>query len=68
MYLDRLYDGTYVYTGGRTPMTVVLSGMAPVVRNAYTIFGFDGNLGDGRFSVALSPGQTREVFVFYYYV
>lgn len=64
--LDRQYDGTYVYTGGRSPMTVQLVALAPVVRNAYTVFGVDG--GDGwTFTVSLYPGNTRQVTVFYYY-
>jgi hypothetical protein len=64
--LERRYDGTYVYTAGSDTMSLQLSGLAPVVRNAYQVIGADGGSGD-TYTVSLTNGETREIFVFYYY-
>jgi hypothetical protein len=47
-------------------MNVELYGLAPVVRDHYRVFGADSEI-EGRFVVDLVDGETREVFVFYYY-
>jgi hypothetical protein len=65
-WMDRQYNGAYIFNAGPQTMNLQLSGLAPVVRNAYQVFGADS--GDGStFTVSLSDGETREVFVFYYY-
>lgn len=64
--LDRQYNGEYVFTAGPGTMNLELSGLAPVLRDAYQVIGFDGVNGD-TFTVALVDGETREIFVFYYY-
>jgi hypothetical protein len=64
--LDRQYNGAYVYTAGSIVSSVQLSGLAPVVRDTYQVMGFDGVYGD-TYTINLTTGQTREVFVFYYY-
>lgn len=64
--LERRYDGAYVYTAGPDTMSLQLSGLAPVVRNAYQVIGADGVNGD-IYTVNLVAGEIREVFVFYYY-
>jgi hypothetical protein len=63
--LDRLNNGAYVYEAGTHTMNVELSGLAPVVRNAYQVFGFDDVTGDA-YAFNLADGETREVHVFYY--
>jgi hypothetical protein len=66
MWLDRQSNGAYVYNAGPQTMNVELSGLAPVVRNAYEVIGADS--GDGStFTVNLSDGETREIYVFYYF-
>ena len=64
--LDRQYDGAYVYNAGPHTMNVELSGLAPVLRDAYEVFGFDSVDGE-TYSFNLVDGETREVFIFYYY-
>jgi hypothetical protein len=64
-WLDRQYDGAYVYTAGPATMNVQLSGLAPVVRNAYLVVGADSVSG-AISTVNLANEETREVFVFYY--
>jgi lysophospholipase L1-like esterase len=64
--LDRQYNGEYVYTANPGTMNVELRYLGPVVRDAYQVFGTDG--GDGSsYTVNLIGGETREVFVFYWY-
>jgi hypothetical protein len=65
-FLDRQYNGAYVFTAGPGTMNLELSGLAPVLRDAYQVVGVDGVNGD-TFTVDLVDGETREVFVFYYY-
>ena len=66
MYLDREFDGAYVYQAGPNTMNLQLSGLAPTVRDDFEIFGTDG--GDGSaFTINLANGEVREVYVFYYY-
>jgi hypothetical protein len=64
--LDRQYNGEYVYDAGPGTMSVELSGLAPVVRNAYQVIGADGASGDA-YTVNLTDGETREVYVFYWF-
>lgn len=64
--LDRAYNGAYLYTAGPLTMSVDLTGLAPVVRDDYQVFGFDSVNGD-TYTINLSPGESREVFVFYYF-
>jgi hypothetical protein len=47
-------------------MSVELSGLAPVVRNAYQVFGADNASGD-TYTINLVDRETREVFVFYWF-
>jgi len=63
--LDRQSNGAYVYEAGTHTMNVELSGLAPVVRNAYQVFGFDDVNGE-TYTFNLADGETREVAVFYY--
>jgi lysophospholipase L1-like esterase len=63
--LDRQYDGTYSYTAGSQTMNLQLSGLAPVVRNAYQVVGADAVNGE-TYTVNLADGETRQVFIYYY--
>jgi hypothetical protein len=63
--LDRESNGAYVYNAGTFTMNVDISGLAPVVRNAYQVFGYDAVQGE-TFTFNLQDGETREVFVFYH--
>jgi hypothetical protein len=65
-WMDRQHNGEYVYNAGPMTMNVELYGLAPVVRDHYRVFGADSEI-EGRFVVDLVDGETREVFVFYYY-
>ena len=63
--LGRQDDGTYVYTSSQAS-GVTLSGLAPVLRDAYQVFGSDG--GDGStYTVHPAPGEVRQVTIYYYY-
>ncbi len=64
--LDRQYNGEYVFAAGPGTMSLQLSGLAPVLRDGYTVVGSDSVNGE-TFTVALVDGETREIFVFYYY-
>ncbi|MGB3330069.1 MAG: hypothetical protein WBA46_14005 [Thermomicrobiales bacterium] len=64
--LARQGDGTYVYDAGPGTMNLHLSGLAPVVRDSYQVFGADGGDGAG-YTVNLTNGEVRQVFIFYYY-
>jgi hypothetical protein len=67
MWLERRdYDGAYIYDGSSGTMNVQLSGLAPVVRNSYLVFGDDFEDGS-TFTVDLADGETRELYIFYYY-
>jgi hypothetical protein len=63
--LDRQYNGAYVYHASTFTMTVEISGLAPVVRNAYQVLGFNSVSGE-TYTFTLADGETRQVFVFYY--
>lgn len=65
--LDRQPDGTYVYTGSSPAATFILEGLAPVVRDSYTVVGHDSADGAGRYQINYSSGGTRQVFIYYYY-
>lgn len=63
--LGRQDDGTYVYTSSQAS-GVTLSGLAPVLRDAYQVFDSDG--GDGStYTVHPAPGEVRQVTIYYYY-
>ncbi len=64
--LDRQYDGAYVHNAKSATMNLRISGLAPVVRDDYEVFGVDGSDGNGYF-VNLVDGESREVFVFYWF-
>ena len=64
--LDRQSSGAYTYNAGPMTMNILLSGMAPVVRDAFHVVGVDGVNGD-TYTVNLVNGETREIFIFYYY-
>ncbi|MCO5219969.1 MAG: prealbumin-like fold domain-containing protein [Thermomicrobiales bacterium] len=64
---DRQYDGAYIYNAFPLTMNVELSGLAPVLRDAYTVIGADGEYA-GNYTVNLVDGEIREVFIFYYYL
>jgi murein DD-endopeptidase MepM/ murein hydrolase activator NlpD len=64
--LDRQNNGAYIYNAGPETMNLVLSGMAPVVRDAYEVVGADSVNGDA-YTFNLANGETREVFIYYYY-
>lgn len=64
--LDRQYDGAYIFAAGPYMMNIFLSGLAPVIRDAYTVIGADGTTNVG-YSMILTDGETREVFIFYYF-
>lgn len=65
--LEREYDGTYVYEASSPAATIILDGMAPVVRDSYSVFGHDSIDETGRYWINYSDGGTRHVFVYYYY-
>jgi len=64
--LDRQHDGAYIYKAGPNTMNLMLMKMAPAVRDDYQVVGADGMNGD-TYTVNLVDGETREVFVFYYF-
>ena len=64
--LDRANNGAYLYTAGPNTMNLDVTGLDPSVRDAYQVFGFNGVSGDV-YTFNLSPGEVREVFVFYYF-
>lgn len=66
MWLDRQYNGEYVFNAGPYTMNLELMGLAPVVRDAYYVVGADAVDG-GTYTVYLSDGEVREVYVFYYF-
>lgn len=65
-WMDRQYNGAYIFNAGPQTMSLQLSGLAPVVRNAYQVIGADSGNGS-TFTVNLVDGETREVFIFYYF-
>jgi hypothetical protein len=65
-WLERQYDGAYIYSAWPLTMNVELLGLAPVVRDAYQVIGADGVNGNTH-SVHLVDGEVREVFIFYYF-
>lgn len=66
MWMDRQYNGAYIFNAGPYTMNVSLSGLAPVVRDGYTVIGADSVNGD-QVNINLVNGETREVWVFYYF-
>lgn len=66
MWMDRQDNGAYIFNAGPYTMNVTLSGLAPVVRDGYTVFGADSVDGD-QVTINLADGEVREVWVFYYY-
>jgi hypothetical protein len=64
--LDRQYDGAYIYNAGPLTMNVHLGRLAPVVRDAYQVIGADSVNGDS-YTINLADGETREIFIFYYF-
>ena len=66
MWMDRQYDGAYIFNAGPNTMNVQLSGLAPTERDAYTVIGHNGESGGG-YNINLVNGETRQVHVFYYY-
>lgn len=67
VWQDRMNNGAYIYEAGPNTMNLQLSGMAPVLRDGYQVFGHDSVNGD-QYTVNLVDGETREVYVFYYYL
>ncbi len=67
MWMDRQSDGAYIFNAGPNTMNVTLSGLAPVVRDGYTVVGADSVYGD-QATINLVNGETRHVYVFYYYL
>ncbi len=67
MWMDRKHNGAYIFNAGPYTMNVTLSGLAPVVRDGYTVVGADSVDGD-QATINLVDGETREVWVFYYYL
>lgn len=66
MWMDRQHNGAYIFQAGPYTMNVTLSGLTPVVRDGYTVIGADGVSGD-QVTINLTDGETREVFVFYWF-
>lgn len=64
--LDREYNGEYVHNAKSATMNLRITGLAPVVRDDYQVFGADGADGDA-YTVNLVDGETREVYVFYWF-
>jgi hypothetical protein len=64
--LDRQYDGAYIFDAGPYSMSVALSGLAPVVQDAYQVVGADSTNGYV-YIINLADGETREIFIFYYF-
>lgn len=64
--LDRQYNGAYVFHANSGKMDITLSYLSPVVRDAYRVIGSDLDFGDDHIFY-LVDGETREVFIFYYY-
>ena len=64
--LNRGYNGEYVHNAKSATMNLRLTGLAPVVRDDYQVIGADGADGNG-YTVNLADGETREVYVFYWF-
>lgn len=65
-FLDRQYNGAYIYGAGPHTMNLQITGLAPAVRDGYQVFGFDSVSGE-YYTINLIDGETREVFVFYWF-
>jgi hypothetical protein len=63
--LPRQNDGTYEFTTPRGILTVALMDLEPVLRDSYVISGIDEQV-DTVWGVYLSPGEVRDIWVFYY--
>jgi hypothetical protein len=62
--LNRQDNGAYVYTAANIA-NVKLGGLAPVVRDAYQVIGFDSTNGE-TYTINFAGGEVREIWVFYY--
>lgn len=65
--IPRQYDGTYEFSTPRGILNVALIDIAPIVRNAYVIYGADLQLDGDAWGIYLTPGEDRDIWVFYYY-
>lgn len=65
-WMDRQYNGAYIYHADQYTMNLQISGLAPSVRDSYQVFGFDGVNGE-YYTINLTDGETREVWVFYWF-
>jgi murein DD-endopeptidase MepM/ murein hydrolase activator NlpD len=67
MGLQREYDGTYIFhASGEGGYSLVLTGLEPVLRDGFLIYGVDDYDGASYVSL-LDNGEVREIAVFYYY-
>jgi hypothetical protein len=64
--LERRDNGAYVFQAGPGRLDLNISHLSPVVRDAYRVIGADNDVGIDHL-VYLAGGETREVYVFYYY-
>jgi hypothetical protein len=65
--LERQYGGQYVFRASASGgFTLELTGLEPVLRDDFLIYGVDGQNGSS-YTTLLVAGETREIFVFYYY-
>ena len=64
--LPRQYDGTYQFLTPVGVFGVALVDIAPVLRDAYVIYGANEGAGDA-WAIYLSPGEVRDIWIFYYY-
>ena len=64
--LERQHDGAYIFQADQNSMNVQISGLEPVVRNGYQVLGHNSVI-DETWTFNLTPGEIRQVYVFYYY-
>jgi hypothetical protein len=65
--LERQYGGEYVFRASSSGgFALEMTGLEPALRDDFLVYGVDGQNGS-TYSAALVDGETREIFVFYYY-
>jgi|GEM_PF-6676075 len=65
--LERQYNGEYIYyASSGYGYYLVLTGLEPVLRDGFLIYGVDDQDGSSYITL-LNDGETREIFIFYYY-
>ena len=64
--LERQDNGAYIFPAGPGKMDLNISYLSPVVRDAYQVIGADNDVGTDHL-IYLADGETREVYIFYWF-